>query len=406
MSLTFTSLEVGSGDAFLLEKEQNGEKWVCLFDSGGSKSRIKSLLNKHGGIKIINLAICSHNDNDHANGFIGLLELKRKKIKEIWLPGIWASILQYIKDEIKKDEQIDLFHKLFDDLVKKEEDVNDLEKLLDNYFKGRELDSLYDKEAEAIDYKTFNNELSFFSGLMDSEGHVHAERIYDSCLFKYSGHCMHCNNLKQCKPQLHNIKIKLDRIIEIAILAYKRECTIRWFEPQEGSAINEIKKDYGFVSLNSTQLGVRKLKDFLCFLQAISLTEENKYSLAFEYCLKDKDKDEDEDEDNGIPIVRFSADSNCTCQSSDPYVNNIIVTAPHHGSAANANVYSRINGNNIIWVRSDRKKSDRPCDAFKKMKNRYCLACYNLYFVKEIRFEYDYLKQQWNYIGGHKCDCK
>ena len=45
----------------------------------------------------LDLAICSHNDADHANGFIELLE-SNIRMKEIWLPYWWASILQYAKD--------------------------------------------------------------------------------------------------------------------------------------------------------------------------------------------------------------------------------------------------------------------------------------------------------------------
>ena len=42
MSLSFSALEIGHGDAFLLEKDD----WRCLFDSGASKSSIVSLLKK------------------------------------------------------------------------------------------------------------------------------------------------------------------------------------------------------------------------------------------------------------------------------------------------------------------------------------------------------------------------
>lgn len=380
MSLTFTSLEVGSGDAFLLEKEQNGEKWVCLFDSGGSKSRIKSLLKQHQ-IEKIDLAICSHNDIDHANGFIGLLE-SDFRIEEIWLPGIWTGILQFIKD--KKIGWREIYY-LEDNLTK--EEVEDLEKLLDGKNEDRKLDSLYDNEAKAIDYKTFDDELSYFSELIESD-YFNINIIHPAFLPPYHFYL-------KLQSQLSNINIKLNRIIKIAGLAYQHGCKIRWFEPTNECSKNKI--DFGFMSLNSNQLiSVRIIKNFLCLLQAIRLTEENEYSLVFEYCLNDKD--------NEIPIIRFSADSNCICRSKQ-YDNNIIVTAPHHGSEANDNVYGALTqGNNIIWVRSDRKSSKRPCVAFKNMKNRYCLACYNLNFVEEISFEYD--SNKWNYIGGHKCDCK
>lgn len=79
------------------------------------------------------------------------------------------------------------------------------------------------------------------------------------------------------------------------------------------------------------------------------------------------------------------------------------MTAPHHGSEANSNVYNAFQGDNIIWVRSDRKSKKRPCSEFKKMKNRYCLACYTKNFVSEIKIEYD--SNGWTWKGGTKCGC-
>ena len=129
---------------------------------------------------------------------------------------------------------------------------------------------------------------------------------------------------------------------------------------------------------------------------ALHLTEVNKYSLVFEY-LKD-----------GIPIIRFSADSDCPCQSVYPYFENIIVTAPHHGSAANTNVYKSIKGYDIIWVRSDKvqNKKNRPCQQFKQRNNKYCLACEKYNFVSEICFEYNTRHKKWDYIRGERCRCK
>ena len=43
------------------------------------------------------MAICSHNDADHSNGFMALLK-SDIEIQEIWLPGLWASILAFVKE--------------------------------------------------------------------------------------------------------------------------------------------------------------------------------------------------------------------------------------------------------------------------------------------------------------------
>lgn len=100
MSTRFTALTIKEGDAFLLE--DNG--WNCLFDSGVD-DKIVDLL-KYKGINKLDLAICSHNDEDHAQGFIELLE-SGFIIDEIWLPGLWASILQYIKNHNIHSQEIE-----------------------------------------------------------------------------------------------------------------------------------------------------------------------------------------------------------------------------------------------------------------------------------------------------------
>lgn len=351
MSLSFSALEVGQGDAFLLEKDG----WKCLFDSGGSKRGLVTLL-KNKRINHLNLAICSHNDFDHTNGFLGILDTNSKiTVDEIWLPGLFGSIIQYVVDngiprEIFKPED---YH------------IDDID-----------IESLYDREISAISYGEF--EYNMHIGLMRIEHMLHGgyRRRWG---FHY-------------RIDLHreSLLVKLEHIKEIAKKAYEAGCLIRWFEPVNGCVANYI--DYGFTALNSKETHqIKKLKGSKEFIYALTLTDENKYSLVFEYA------------EEGTPIVRFSADSDCTCQRVMPYPNNIIITAPHHGSEANQNVYSQIRGNDIIWLRSDRKSRKRPCAAFKRQANRYCLACRNRNFKAELRFEYD--ENRWQHITGNSCTC-
>lgn len=350
MSLSFSALEVGQGDAFLLEKDG----WKCLFDSGGSKSGLESLL-KNKRINHLNLAVCSHNDFDHTNGFLGILDTNSKiTVDEIWLPGLFGSIIQYVVDngiprEILEPEDYQI------------DDIN--------------LESLYDRELRAISCDEFEDNMPMYIGFMD---YAHRDMRHEFWpYFRFS--------LKEL-----SLLIKLKNIEKIAKLAYQRGCIIRWFEPVNGCAANYI--DYGFTALNSKETHqIKKLKGVKEFIYALTLTDENKYSLVFEYA------------EEGTPIVRFSADSDCTCQSVTPYLDNIIITAPHHGSEANQNVYNQIRGQNIIWVRSDRKSRKRPCAAFKSKANRYCLACRNRNFKTELRFEYD--GNRWQHITGNSCTC-
>ena len=351
--IEFTALEIGSGDAFLLEDNEIN----IIFDSGGSKTTIVRVLKKKK-IYNVHLAICSHNDIDHANGFIGLLD-SDISIGEIWLPVTWASILDFIIDN--KCELFELRHHFANNSV----EINDEIK--------PQIDGLYSKES--ISVEDFDERLSYISELIE----IYNFTEWD---YWYHHHAL-CGN---------PIIIRLERIMKIAGLAYQHGCKIRWFEPTTKCKKNAIA--YGLVPLNSMYVScVSKIKDTMSFLQMLTLTEENKHSLVFEY-LK-----------NGIPIVRFSADSNYTCQSVEPYKNHIIVTAPHHGSEANDNVYKNLKGDDIIWVRSDRKSQKRPCATFKGLSNKYCLACSVKNFKSRLCFNYDCSKNKWDCINGNICSC-
>lgn len=196
------------------------------------------------------------------------------------------------------------------------------------------------------------------------------------------------------EKEKNKIKELFGNIRNIAVCANQRKCRIKWFEPKQSSSITTVQKTY-FKALNSVECQTSKLQDNIeAFINALHLTEVNKYSLVFEYW-----------KDN-FPIVRFSADSDCSNQSD--YTVNIIVTAPHHGSHDNANVYNNIKGNDIIWVRSDKmqKNNNRPCPAFKDQPNKYCLACKKYNFISEICFKYNTSNKRWDNVSGKQCKCK
>lgn len=476
MSTRFSALEIGSGDAFLLEDSDNN--WNCLFDAGGSKSKIVSLLkNKKRRIKKINLAICSHNDGDHANGFIGLLKEPDIDIDEIWLPYWWSSILQYaVEQDIDWYEVEKITSRINDKSIK---DYNpksmfsaNHEPLSDEAF-GRVLSRLaerhlmnymeipltpyrscyglaYDIAYNMIDrlahdpdcipnhyvahrlshrlaHRIAQDTARFVANRVARQGTDYdADDVADDvahfvahyvAYYIYPEHRRHYDiddlyeqivkfltsdpfNQLVTTNSGNNIRIMLNNIMEIAVLAYKRGCKIKWFEPTKDCTRFPIPKT-NFIALNSNlKREVQILRDTIALAFALRLTVENEYSLAFEYLNEDR-----------VPIVRFSADSDCECGSL-PYDKSIIITAPHHGSEANANVYDAIDPNNqenIIWVRSDalNKTQGRPCSDFKLRKNKYCLACKNRIRNKKIEvcFEYDILIRKWKSISGYQCIC-
>ena len=364
MSLIFSALEIGRGDAFLLQDRDSD--WNCLVDSGVSKKRIVDILKKKV-ISIINVAICTHNDIDHAKGFIGLLN-SDIKIEEIWLPGNWTSIIQYIK------EHENIIHEMNWDLINYAKKTIDEIKSKEQQEKTFVFDTLFDDKKPSIPIEHFNNAIS----------DIEMPDNFDNSI-------QFLNYIpKALKTSYQRILFSMSRILEIAKLSKQKRCRIRWFSP---NCSKNYKTYNHFVALNSEEISeFRVLKDIDAFLSALFLTIENKYSLVFEY-LWDK-----------TPILRFSADSDCINQSCH-YKNSIIVTAPHHGSESNAVVYSKIQGNDIIWIRSDQKDVHRPCDAFKQIHgNKYCLACRQLNFRSEVCFEFS--QGKWIHLKGNECKCK
>lgn len=350
--MKFQALEVKRGDAFLIQEDER----ITLFDSGDNAEKIVDILmNKR--INYVDLAICSHNDKDHAEGFIGIFE-SGIQIKELWLPGIWANILHYVihvNNEFVYEGIRAYGHNINGEIIE---------------------DELYDSE-QVLSIDELNADLRYLS--------LEPNDILQPCIICHHRLCQHYQPL--------NIYfIDLARIIQIAKLAYSRGTVVKWFKPTDYCTHNNIA--YGFLALNSEQIThIKTIKNITAFLKVLSLTRTNKYSLVFEL-IKDN-----------TPIIRFSADSDCTYQSQQSYNSNIIITAPHHGAKANAKVYRTIQGNDIIWIRSDGPSIHRPCQEFKSMNRRYCMYCNTHNTKSEITFEYDSQYKYWIYRDGQQCHC-
>ncbi len=102
MSSRFVALAV-RGESFLLETDHGGQRWSVLVDGGqdgASRNRLHPLVQAISkvspNLKQIDVAVCTHNDADHAGGFPNFLDewLKtRRAISEVWLPWRWSAAL-------------------------------------------------------------------------------------------------------------------------------------------------------------------------------------------------------------------------------------------------------------------------------------------------------------------------
>jgi beta-lactamase superfamily II metal-dependent hydrolase len=86
--MRFIALDVKVGDSFILQESCNN----FVVDGGKNKTDIiPKLLNNQ--IKAINVVICTHYDDDHLNGIIGIIKCSKIHISELWLPDIFGDIV-------------------------------------------------------------------------------------------------------------------------------------------------------------------------------------------------------------------------------------------------------------------------------------------------------------------------
>ena len=106
MSSTFHALPLTSGESFLLETEHKNQKYAVLVDAGGKTGQgkkshplVDSISQVAGGLQKINIAICTHQDKDHAEGFVDFADYWYRlggSISEFWLPGRWSATVPEI----------------------------------------------------------------------------------------------------------------------------------------------------------------------------------------------------------------------------------------------------------------------------------------------------------------------
>jgi len=340
----FTSLLIGSGDSFLIE---TGDK-SYMIDSGGNQKTILSLIPKR-----INIAICTHNDSDHCKGFIGILNSNNHTIDEIWLPGLWAPIIDFMK---KWNFDAGFPQENFNNIDLKNINLEDID-----------INELLTDTEENIDDLT--DELGFLSDIEDFH------------FWRYFRYNINISN---------KIYFTISRILQIAKLAYNKGVAIKWFFPDcnGGSVINNFKP------INCKHLLVMKgmkNQNLISFFQLAFITSENKHSLVFEYLI------------DRIPRILFTADS--LISITIPYSHQIIVTAPHHGSHSNSQVYNNVKGEDLIWVRSDRPSFTRPCDNFLNLNTKYCLSCTKKHPVQRGKIIFKFNNGKWNNCKGQLCKC-
>lgn len=375
---TFTALPVSKGDAFLLER---GERTV-LVDGGQYPSPLVNALGLAIPNRRLDIAVCTHADADHIGGLLGLFRSSYCPT-ELWLPDTWTYRLDsLITDpegfalELARNVSAE-FHPGNDQPIDREAhqaesdlgEVPRIERVAENVVR-RINDLAREIQASAL------IEVDELENLVAGMAVYTRDPIRMFAPFYRSYMEEHPLRQRLIYSDFMVLAGKIKRIVEEAIL---NGVQIRWYRPMaiDAGTVGPSGGDTGFLepmNSNEEQFVYVMNSSSLSALAYLSLTLANRNSLVFISPETDTD----------LAVV-FSGDGLLDLlPSSKCPTRDLIITAPHHGSEANASAYTNVlawlgsqNGpQKVIWVRSDGPSAKRPGVTFQKVAgSRFCTQC-------------------------------
>jgi hypothetical protein len=361
----FIAVPVAQGDAFYLEHDD----WSVLVDGGRNQSAFPAVFQAATKADGVSVAVCTHNDADHANGIIGLLQAGFR-CGEVWLPGRWLAALPNVLKPF-----VDLLIELAADVAQVDASSNTAKQQ-----SGLSpIEALGEDLHEHLDEGPMGNEsLSigedgwpepYVSMLERAEPWEVAPWVWlwasdDLRFFPYR----HYQRLDSAGMQLLWSAIDAaSRIRAIALEAFHRGIPVQWFE------FGATKPLDGVATLRplNARVVARVRPRVRPLLASLALTVSNKESLVFWSPPTDH-----------YQGVLFTADSDLSGVDLSLQLSGAIATAPHHGSEANAKAYTAIatamkgSSSSITWVRSDGRYRDRPGPTYCSLSSRrLCTLC-------------------------------
>jgi len=369
----FTAIPVGQGDAFYL-KTPSGS---VLVDGGRAISGFADIFARTTGAKRVDIVICTHNDADHANGVIGFLEAGLE-CREVWLPGRWLGVLPHLLNPTPEalEALAEQAQEAKWELPRHPQQVPDIGTLFEIYG-----DSLALEPPGHGDERGFPPPDVHAAKVTDGWPEDLAESLERAVWgarreepLGWPWDWLHwgppywwleplpywprdwyvwrvaCEDPVACALFLSALDAG-ERIRRIAVAAYHRGVAVRWFEyvaasPQGGTR--------WLRPLNAREVAYIPAVPTGQLFRFLALTTANRESLVFWADL------------DGCSGVLFTADSDLRDVDLPPNLSGAIITAPHHGSEANARAYSKVCARlgasqpGITWVRSDGRFRERP----------------------------------------------
>lgn len=363
----FIAIPVGQGDAFFLEREG----FSLLIDGGRSRSGFPSMFQAATKMDGVDVAICTHNDADHANGILAFLE-DGLRCGELWLPGRWLSALPDVLRPF-----VEVFEELTTDITEAEGSLN-----------GQW------EEATPSSIDAYSERMNSTDTPVIDGGHLVADHQWPEPIVQMLEHAepwhdhqrwlwpwphndrdfwrlSHYRSLSSEGVQLLWSAIEAaSRIREIATQAFHRGIPVRWFEFDTDTPSGS---NPALQPINAREIA-RVRPRIGSFLSWLALTVSNRESLVFWSPHTQHE-----------PGVLFTADSDLAGMRLPSELNGAIVTAPHHGSESNSNAYGAVTrssnrSSSIIWVRSDGRYRSRPGNTYMNLNNRrFCTLCRRSY---------------------------
>ncbi len=334
--MKFTALPVNVGDSFLLQVDTK----VILVDGGMNKQHIVKLLKKENiPNNHIDLLVCTHYDADHINGIIGILKSQKFTFNEIWLPEIIGSIGYTISKKIRN-----LFKYLRENELNHELYSND--------------DFNYNYDSEIIEEQSKEN-----NSLEEIDTRILENFIYD---MKYHFHPRWQYHGNSHSDKLYKMMNNMLNFASLISSSLNSGAYIRWFKFQDKLTHKHYGYDLYCENALQTNISIYDEKLFFNLLHMTTLSKINQHSLVFKF------------DNPQYPNVLFTADSDLNFTSIPiSLTENSIVTAPHHGSSSNDIAYSKISGENLTFVRSDRSQVKRPSNKYTQKSKKFCTICRN-----------------------------
>ena len=468
----FVALPV-AGDAFLALGRYNNSsrsKKSILVDSGGSGKDLAKLLEKElSKGEHIEIAVCTHADSDHADGFTTLLDewrdlqVKKKSrtttttkktkstkkttkktkmtlIRQFWLPGVWSSIFHDMVKNPKDfangfyNEMNEFSFSHFEELDRPispkhaKNILQDLKALLkiegralieggrddDNAFKPTNDSESHNQTFKGVYEPSWMREIrkGFKTNVYNRDNCTEALRSVRVDISKQYGHGRGGRNIEAFWISLIDAAKK---ILMIAFSALENDVPIRWFDYGEfvGTGQPSGGDLENLVPINSVEQS--RLFKIYRKTSLLYLTTENVQCLSFY-----------SPGHSFNPGILFCGDSpmeydddGCSKPFEPPKPitsYSIIVTAPHHGSKSNTMAYYNIRSQfipfgapeKLFWVRSG-AFSNHPGGWYREIPShcRICTSCpYNELPKKNAELIPLESKVNPTFVPfGHRCTC-